>query len=207
MTSTRELGSDAHELVRGLILASQGSGPLLQRDYWAVIEESEKSATEIAEMLAVDFCQFAPEDLVEFKRTDGRDEPLVPGVELEVQIRLAGACKVRVIHRDENSLTVATLEGHPEAGKITFGAYPNEHGDVIFHIRSKARSSSSVRYAGFLAVGEPMQTNTWTDYVDRVAHTVGDGVIGKIHAETTEIEDELDDPETICSPTYKAIGD
>ena len=59
----------------------------------------------------------------------------------------------------------------------------------------------------FLAGGDPMQTNTWTDFVDRVAHTVGDGVIGVIHAETTEIDDEPEDPESICSPTFVAVGE
>lgn len=207
MESPQELGQDLKELLEGLVLASEGTGPLLQRDYWAVIRESRKTPKEIAAILVEDFYRFAPEELVKFERVDGSSEPLQPGVELAVQIRLAGECRVRVIHRDENSLTLATLKGHPEAGRITFGAYRNKKGDVVFHIRSRARASSSVRYAGFLAVGEPMQTNSWTDFVDRVAHTVGEGVIGVIHAETTETTDEPDDPEVICSPTFQATGD
>lgn len=207
METKERIGHDLKKLIEGLLLASQGSGPLLQRDYWGVIRNSRASAPEIARMLARDFHQFAPEELVQFDRIDGADEALEPGVDLEVQIRMAGACRVRVVHKDRNSITLATLAGHPEAGRITFGAYPNEAGDVIFHIRSRARSSSSVKYAGFLAVGEPMQTNTWTDFVDRVAHTVGDGVLGVIHAETTEIADEPDDPESICSPTFVAVGE
>lgn len=206
MKSGKALKVDARDLVEGLLLASEGSGPLLQRDYWAVIENSSRTAEELGTILAEDFCRYAPEELVKFHRVDGRDEPLEVGVELEVQIRMAGECRVRVIHRDANSITLGTLKGHPEAGKITFGAYPNEHGDVIFHIRSKARSSDQLRYAGFLAVGEPMQTNTWTDFVDCVAHTAGDGVVGVIHAETTEINDDPEDPETVCSPTFKAVG-
>ena len=198
---------DFRGLVDGLLLAAEGFGPLLQRDYWAVIQDSRCSAKEIGRILATNFTRFAPEELVKFQRVDGRDEALEPGVELEVQIRMAGECRVRVLHRDENSLTLGTLKGHPEAGRITFGAYPNDKGDVIFHIRSRARSSSKVKFAGFLAVGEPMQTNTWTDFVDRVAHSVGEGVIGVIHAETTEIEDEGTDPEIVCSPTFQAVGE
>ena len=48
-----------------------------------------------------------------------------------------------------------------------------------------------------------MQTNTWTDFIDRLAHTVAEGVIGGIYVETCEVEDEEGDrrPE---EPTYIA---
>jgi hypothetical protein len=135
------------------------------------------------------------------------EEGLRVGDEMDVAIRMAGVCRVRVVHRDHNSITLATLRGHPEAGRITFGAYRNEIGDVIFHIRSRARSSTRTRYAGFLFGGEPMQTTTWTDFIDRLAHYAGDGIVGSIHAETIEISDEPDDPEIMRSPTFLATGD
>jgi hypothetical protein len=197
----------AEKLLDGLIRAAEGSGPLLQRDYWGVIENCPLSPTELAERMFVDFCSFAPEELVRFARCDAGESPLEVGDELDVNITLAGACRVRVLHRDSNSITLGTLKGHPEAGRITFGTYRNDRGDVIFHIRSRARASSPLKYAGFVAAGEPMQTNTWTDFVDKVAHTYGEGVVGNIHAETWEIEDEPDDPETLRSPTFKAVGD
>ena len=103
---------------------------------------------------------------------------LAPGDELDVQIVGAGHCRVRVVSRERQTLTLATLAGHPEAGRITFGAYRNDEGEVVFHIRSRARSSSGIKYVGFLAAGEPMQTNTWTDVVKTVALTFGEGVRG-----------------------------
>jgi hypothetical protein len=202
-----ERGGPTSRLLEGLIRASEGHGPLLQRDYWAVIQDSRLAPKELAERVARDFCAFAPEDLVRFSRCDESADPLEPGDEMDVVIRVAGPCRVRVLHRDENSITLGTLEGHPEAGRITFGSYRNDRGDVIFHIRSRARSSSRIKYAGFLAAGEPMQTSTWGDFVDRVAHTVGEGVLGVIHAETQRIDDEPDEPETLCSPTFRAVGD
>jgi hypothetical protein len=203
----RTVGRQLEKLREGLILASEGSGPLLQRDYWGVIDRCRLAPPEVAELVAKDFCSLAPEELVRFVRCDAQEGPLEVGDELDVAIRVAGRCRVRVLHRDGNSLTLGTLEGHPEAGRITFGAYRNDEGDVIFHIRSRARASSSLKYAGFLAAGEPMQTTTWTDFVDRVAHISGDGIVGVIHAETIEIEDEPDDLETVCSPTFLAVGD
>lgn len=207
MAKFEEAEKRLERLMEGLSLARDGSGPLYQRDYWGVIEGSRLAPAEIAELVARDFCKFAPEEIVRFDRTRAGELPLELGEELEVKIRMAGVCHVRVVNRDRNSVTLATVHGHPEAGRITFGAYRNDAGEVIFHIRSRARSSSGAKYAGFLAAGEPMQTTTWTDFIDRLAHTVGNGIRGFIHAETREIEDEAADPEVVCSPTFLAVGE
>jgi hypothetical protein len=56
-----------------------------------------------------------------------------------------------------------------------------------------------------------MQTNTWTEFVNRVALTVGDGPIRAIHADVSVLRGEEaekitreDDDE---SPTFIALGD
>lgn len=208
------LGKDTVERLRerlpgDLLPASKGAGPLLQRDYWAVVRHSRLRASEVVELIAHRFPEFAPEELCVFHRVDGRHAPLVLGDELEVDIRGAGRFKVRVVHRGRQSLTLATLRGHPEAGRITFGAYPNGRGDVIFHIRSVARSGTPLMYLGFRTAGEAMQTNTWTEFVNRVAITVGDGVVGFVHADTRRLRgtDEPRDDESWNAPTYLARGD
>lgn len=185
----------------GLLFALRGRGPLFQRDYWAVIDGASKTPPELVEVLRHHFERFPPEDLVHFRRH--RDAPLEVGDELTVHIVGAGTFGVRVLHRDAQSLTLGTLAGHPEAGRITFGAYRNGRGDVIFHIRSRARSSTRFNYVGFLGAGEPMQTNTWTTFVNRVAVFAGHGVVGWIHAETTRCEDETEDVAR-GTPTYFA---
>ncbi len=114
---------------------------------------------------------------------------------------------MRVVHLDRQSFTVATLRGHPEAGRITFGAYRNPRGDVIFHIRSRARSSSSTRYFGFLAAGEPMQTSTWGELINRVAASVGEGVIGFIQAQTERSSMMTRGIGLLTGPTFRATGD
>lgn len=184
-----------------LRLAPDGSGPLLQRDYWGVIAGSRLSPEEIGDLLARRLTDFPPPDLATLRRPDPPDRPLEPGDVVEVEIRLTGTFYVQVLHRDERSLTVGTVAGHPEAGRITFGAYRNPKGDVVFHIRSRARSSDRPRRFGFLTAGEPMQTNTWTDFINRLATAVGDGVIGFIRAGTREVEDEPD--EAAAAPTFR----
>ncbi len=115
---------------------------------------------------------------------------------------------MRVVNRDAQSITLATLAGHPEAGRITFGAYRNDYRDVVFHIRSRARSGSRAHYAGFLTAGEAMQTNTWTDFVQAVAYTFGDGIVGFVHAESRRMSEreEPETDETLCAPTFLAEG-
>ena len=63
----------------------------------------------------------------------------------------------------QRSLTLGTLEGHPEAGRITFGAYRNDDGDVVFHIRSRARSSTLFNYVGFKSADVTELARGWVD--------------------------------------------
>ena len=188
---------------------STGIGLFLQRDYWAVIANCRHKPSEVAALVAARFPDFPPPDLVIFERVGDGDGCLEVGEELDIQIRLAGPARVRVVHKGPCSLTLATLAGHPEAGRITFGAYRNDGGDVVFHIRSRARSSSLFNYVGFRSAGEPMQTSTWTDFVDNVAATCGDGVAGVIHADTRSLTDEEmnEADEALDCPTFIAEAD
>ena len=193
------------QLWANVVPAEEGVGPLFQRDYWAVLQACPYPPPELATIVREHFLDFPPPSLVVFRRTDRAEGPLEVGDELEVEIRLAGTTAVVVVHVGRNSITLATAEGHPEAGRITFGAYRNGRGDVVFHIRSRARSSSSTHYAGFLAAGEAMQTKTWTDFIDRLAHSVADGVIGAIYVETAEVREG--ESEAADAPTFIAEGD
>lgn len=185
-----------------------GRGALLERDYWAVLKEPRVGPRELAALVARHFEDFSPRTLVRFRRREdaAADRALEVGDELDADIRVAGAFGVRVVHRDSNSLTLATLNGHPEAGRITFGAYRNRWGDVVFHIRSRARAGSRRQLAGFLFAGDAMQTSTWGDFVNRVAVSVGAGVRGAVHAEKRTVAEEPGD-RTVDVPTFRATGD
>jgi hypothetical protein len=182
---------------------------MFQRDYWAVIDRCRMRPSEVMALVASRFSELPPSDMVIFSPRGGSSRALQLGDELDIHIRLSGQTCVRVVHIDSCSFTLATLEGHPEAGRITFGAYRNERGDVIFHIRSRARSSSVLTYLGFRTGGDPMQTSTWTDFVNSVAITCGEGVIGEVRADTTRLDPGKMDAgdETMDRPTYVARAD
>ncbi len=187
-----------------LSVARTGFGPLLQRDYWGVIRACRLGPSQVMAVVERHFERFVPEELVVFRRARAGPR-LEPGDRLDLRIAGAGAAAVAVVHKDAQSLTLATLRGHPEAGRITFGAYRNRRGDVVFHIRSRARSSSRLRLLGFLGAGEPMQTRSWVDFVNRVAALTGGGVLGWIHAETRRLQDEPDEV-VRAAPTFRAQG-
>lgn len=186
-----------------LFPASAGVGPLLQRDYWAVLAECPLKPSDVIRHIREHFCEFPPSALVRFQ-TAGR---IAIGAHLDIDILPGQHCGVRVIHDDAQSFTLGTLEGHPEAGRITFGAYRNPAGEVIFHIRSRARSSTGTKRLGFLAIGDAMQTNTWTDFITNVAAAVGARVKDVIHADTEEVEASPEDDDPLESPTFLAVGD
>lgn len=149
------------------------------------------------------FCEFPPSALVQFVAASG----ISLGANLDINIRPAQQCAVRVIHEDPQSFTLGTLEGHPEAGRITFGAYRNPATQVIFHIRSRARSSTGPTRLGFLAIGDAMQTNTWTDFIVNVAAAVGSSIQDVIHADTQAVEPGPEDGHPFDRPTFLAVGD
>lgn len=187
-----------------LTLAKDGHGPLLQRDYWGVIRESRGTPSQVIEVVRAHLWDLADPALLEFRRVDGTSEPIAEGDELEVHIRFAGKFGIRVLNVNDQSITIGTLEGHPEAGKVTIGAYRNPRRDVVMHARSRARSGSWIHYAGFLAGAEGMQANAWTELINRTGAAVGKGIIGFITAETKNVEPDAEDSGNL--PTYRAEG-
>ena len=183
--------------------ATRGAGPLLQRDYWAVLDNCPLKPSELMTLVKEQFCSLPPSSLVQFVAPHG----VGLGSLIDIVIMPGRRCGVRVINEDQQSITFATLEGHPEAGRITFGSYRNPAGDVLFHIRSRARSGTALQRLGFLLIGDAMQTTTWTDFINNVALLAGTTIAGVVHADTQHVDEEAEDDEPLRAPTYLAVGD
>jgi hypothetical protein len=195
-------GGPSPEERRGIQLASEGAGPLLQRDYVIVLEGSACTPEAVAEKIRSDFPLFSPVELARFTRPAGAAGPLVVGDTMHVRIRAVGDCGVMVTHREPRSLTLRTLEGHPEAGRITFGAYRDEAGHLVCRIRSRARQRNRRLFTGYLMAGIHGQTRVWVTFLERLAAACGGRLLGEVLTSTDEVEELPEDWGAGEAPTF-----
>src|SRR4051812_43529226 len=190
----------------GVVYASEGAGPLVERDYFAAIEDTSCTPERVGAMLRERIEEFAPPETAVFRRDGAGAGPLQIGDELDIRIALRGPCRVRVVCLDDRSLTLRTLQGHPEAGRITFGAGRDEMGRLTFRIRSRARASGLLNYVGYLLMGKQLQARCWIRFIDRVADACGGRVVGRIRVRTRRVEPEPADCGGPDCPTFDGHG-
>lgn len=182
-------GETVKSELKKIAYATTGSGPLLQRDYLGVIEGSDWTPETMAEEVRKHFVDFAPQETAAFEYPEGEGKALKVDDELKIQISGILPCKVRVVHTDPRSLTLRTLDGHPEAGRITFGAGRDDRGRLTFRICSRARSGGLLHYVGFLLIGRTMQARCWIRFIGRVAGSSGGRLVGPIRVSTERVEE------------------
>ncbi len=76
---------------------------------------------------------------------------------------------VRVIYADDESFTVMTAEGLPEAGWNNFSAY-EEDGRTVAQVQSLARANDPIYEIGFRLVGSTEQERIWTHVSSPLPH-------------------------------------
>ena len=185
--------------------ASEGTGPLLQRDYLAAIKGVDASPEDVAIALRTRFCEFAPSETARFESCRTGHGPLEVGDEMNIRIALLGLCKVRVVHVGPCSITLRTLAGHPEAGRITFGSY-REGGKLFVRIRSRTRQAGLLKYLGFLLLGKQLQARCWIKFLWKLAETLGGTVDGTVHVSTKATKDRPADWGDGDLPTFSVRG-
>lgn len=180
---------------------SQGTGPLLQRDYQAVLAPCVLTPPQIIDVVAERFPEFSPTLLASFEFIG--QPPLAVGDDMSINIPGMGECHVRAIHRDANSLTLRTLEDHFESGRISFGCYESE-GKLIFKICSRARVRRNRHLVSFAVGGLKMQEQQWVKFVHNLAEACGTEVVSQVDVTTQEVEANLADLGEIDTPTFVA---
>lgn len=189
--------------------ATEGSGPLLRRDYWAEIEGATCTPEDVGAKLRAAFERYAPPETATFHRgpEEDPDGRLGLGDEMEIRIALLGKCRVRVVHHDKHSLTLRTLKGHPEAGRITFGACRDKGGRLVFRIRSRTRAAGPMMLVGYLMMGKQLQSRCWIRFVDAMAKDCGGRIVDRIHVRTQRVEEEPADGPGEDRPTFGCDGE
>lgn len=170
---TRPLPGDAVTLQR----VADGVGPLFHRRYWIEVAGAELGPTELMTRLLEDVNQAAPATIGRFEDASGQPVgALRVGTECRVHLPGPWAAPVRVVDVQAAAFTLATLNGHIEAGEITFRALrPSGSTLLRFEIESWARSSAALLHVLYdvVPVARELQVVMWSRMCRNVAKLAG----------------------------------
>jgi hypothetical protein len=173
-------------------LPSEGHGTLFHRRYGAVIDRPRLKGRALMDLVKADLRSFSPRLLADFKKTKGHQRIMRVGDEYHITILGPWNGGVRVSEVTPTSFTFITLEGHPEAGQITFAVTGNatRPGAICFEINSWARSRDMLVGLSYDQgkIGKKVQENAWVTFCERVAEASG----GQLHGEVEVVTEEHD---------------
>lgn len=178
----RELADNLPEL-----LPEEGIGSMDRKLFWADIRNATLSSGELMRVFREHITEIMP---LEFAA-----EPNVPteahrGTTLTGAIPARGNIQVRVEEETGESLTLATIEGHPLAGIVTFRARGIPPG-ILFEIEIYARAANIFDWLALHTVGSAMQSQNWKQVVQRVIDLSG----GRAEAEVQNSSEKLSSEE------------
>ncbi|HEU4754628.1 MAG TPA: DUF1990 family protein [Armatimonadota bacterium] len=189
---------------RPIHLAPEGAGPLFQRDYVIVVRDPRVTPDEAVRMIRADFPSFSPDEWAKFTRPASETGPLEVGHTMHVRMTGAGHFGVEVTDVEPHSLTLRTLKGHVEAGRISFGAHCDAGGRLVCRIRSRSRLSGVARYLGYELLGKHIQTLVWVTFLRRLAERCGGEPIGDVVQSWDRVSETYADVGALERPTFRA---
>lgn len=168
--------------------AQTGSGPLFERRYWVDVQHPRQPAAVLLEHIKCHLPEFSPDLLADFEKSKGASDCLTVGDEYRIKILGPWNGDVRVTEIGEDFFELATLENHPEAGRIRFSLRPHATlpATVRFEIHSWARSRDGLVAFTYdtLGLGKRVQQQTWEIFCQRVADYCGGLWLGPVQVET-----------------------
>ena len=149
--------------------AADGAGSLFHRIYRTTIRSSDLTAEELMARIGSDLDAMAPSGMARFQKVRGDKGRLRVGDEYVVRMPGPWDGPVRVIEVTPDSLRLATLDGHLEAGQIEFRAHSNAR-TIEFVIESWARSGDRVSKSLYedVRMAKEIQLHMWTSVLQRV---------------------------------------
>ena len=188
---TATLGK-AHHLPHAMSKPEQpahtGSGAYFERRYWIDVQQPRLTAEELLDHIKCHLPEYSPDLLADFEKTKGQAHCLQAGDEFGVRILGPWNGEVRVTQVTDDGFELATLESHPEAGRIYFSLRPHA---VLpdtwrFEIHSRARSRDGLVAFTYdtLGLGRRVQQQTWETFCQRVAEKSGGLLLAPVQVET-----------------------
>jgi Domain of unknown function (DUF1990) len=166
-----------------------GAGPMFRRRYVANIRDPLLSPEELMARLQRDPDRAAPSEFATFKKTAGSEDRMRLGDEFVVRMPGPWDGPVRVAEVSPRSFSLMTLQGHLEAGHISFRA--SGGGDRIkFEIESWARSGDRLSDLLYdrLRMSKEVQLHMWTSFLERVIRLSGGTRDGGMRIDTRRVE-------------------
>ena len=146
---------------------ADGVGPLYHRTYEIEFHAPGTSVEAMMAKLQSDINEPSPQLLAKFEKVKGDPRVLRPGDLFQIHITGPWNGPVRVDTVTPTSFKLLTLEGHLEAGYITFTTLPTSEPDRYkFRIESRARSSDRLIDIVYdkLGLARAAQTEMWDEY-------------------------------------------
>ncbi|WP_370326834.1 DUF1990 family protein [Euzebya sp.] len=177
-----------------VLRASAGVGPLYHRRYRIAFTDSHLQPEEVMARIRDDLNCAVPAQMARFESPDPAERgPMPVEVGREYVVHLPGPWNgpVRVVEADDSSFTLVTLEGHVEAGQITFRVLPHERYDwVVFEIESFARCASRLFDLLYhrLPLASEAQLHMWASFCERVVDLAGGVVMTSVEVDTHTYE-------------------
>ncbi len=172
-------------------LVHDGSGPLVHRRYDVLITGTTLGAGALLQLLQRHLSELAPAALAHFEKSEGRDGLTRVGDEYEITMLGPWNGRVRVIESATRHFTLVTLDGHPEAGHITFSVEPVGNPPdtlrVLIESRARARDSVVELAYGTLGVGKQVQTEVWITFLQRLSALAGVEGTPEVRMSTEEL--------------------
>ena len=149
----------------------EGVGKLYHRIYETKFNISDDAFEKLLNKFFCDINYFSPQLIATFHPSCPKGESVKVGDDIDIRISGPWNGPVRVAHADRTKLTLVTLKGHLEAGKIQFEFIKGDNSQVTFRIESFARSKDHIVDFLYdkLPISRFMQREMWVAFCEKVA--------------------------------------
>jgi NADH dehydrogenase len=152
-------------------LPRDGVGALKRKRYWADIDGSRHGPEALFALFRRSFNQVTPV-FVDAAAEPHANDLVEEGETITLSLPMRGHVQVRVAELEPRRTTMLTLEGHPLCGAVRFLSEPRGRA-VRFQVEVYERAANVLDLIAMRALGDRLQSHTWSQVVERVAELSG----------------------------------
>jgi uncharacterized protein YbjT (DUF2867 family) len=169
----------------------EGVGRLQRRRFRVDIRGSRLRARALFQDFCSNFGEIAPFDAA---AEPGAPTSLEEDATLTLELPARGHVQIRVVSVGPDSVTLATLEGHPLAGIVRFRFHDTADDVVRFTIDVVERPASRFDQLSMALVGTAAQKRTWEQTAVNVVDRSGGTAVEDVQEESWSLDDDEAEP-------------